>query len=70
MVILSVSVSQPIALVAAVVSRLLMIVVDVAAPAVAVLLANRFPGGEPRQPGLADRTDEVDSAHHSRSEPG
>ncbi|WBB96737.1 MULTISPECIES: lysylphosphatidylglycerol synthase domain-containing protein [unclassified Solwaraspora] len=69
-VILSVSVSQPIALVAAVVSRLLMIVVDVAAPAVAVLLANRFPGGEPRQPGLADRTDEVDSAHHSRSEPG
>ncbi|MFV2087628.1 lysylphosphatidylglycerol synthase transmembrane domain-containing protein [Micromonospora sp. LOL_021] len=66
-VILGVSVSQPIALVAAVVSRLLLIMVDVTAPALAVLLANRRLGGKPRPPDQPGRTDQVDGAHHSRS---
>lgn len=69
-VILSVSVSQPIALVAAVLSRLLMIVVDVAAPALVVLLATRRLGGRTRQSDPPDRSDPVDSAHSGQSVPG
>ncbi|ROO52646.1 hypothetical protein EDC02_7585 [Micromonospora sp. Llam0] len=69
-VILGGSVSQPIALVAAVVSRLLMIMIDVAAPAIAVLLANRRLGGKPPQPDQPGRTDQVDSAHRDRSAAG
>ncbi|MFY1637141.1 lysylphosphatidylglycerol synthase domain-containing protein [Solwaraspora sp. WMMB335] len=69
-VILGVSVSQPIALVAAVLSRLLMIVVDVAAPVVVLLLANRRLGGKPGQSDTTDQIGQVSSAHTGQSVSG